>query len=118
MLRLLFDEDFSGVVVKILRQRVPAMDAHRVQELDLRGTLDDALLVWAAARERVLVSHDVSTMPAALYKRLDAGQAVPGLILVPQQVPPPRAAAELDELVQVLDASYFSDDPIIYVRAR
>ncbi len=42
---------------------------------------DPEILQWAAEHGRVVVSHDVNTMSAFAYERLEAGLPMSGLIL-------------------------------------
>lgn len=37
------------------------------------------MLAWAAAEDRVILTHDVSTMTAHAYERVVVGEAMPGL---------------------------------------
>ncbi len=45
------------------------------------GTPDLAVLAWAAAENRILVTNDRNTMVGFAYQRLAAGEQVPGLIV-------------------------------------
>lgn len=58
MLKLLFDENLHHDILRGLRRRLPKADLLTVQEAGLRGTSDRDLLVWAAAQQRILLSHD------------------------------------------------------------
>ena len=53
------------------------------------------ILAWAAQEGRILLTHDVRTMPSYAAERLRKGQAMPGLILVPQLLPIGRAINDL-----------------------
>ncbi len=46
----------------------------RVSDTDVFGAADPAVLAWAAAEERVLLTHDVATMTASAYERVRNGQ--------------------------------------------
>jgi hypothetical protein len=46
---------------------------------------DPTVLAWAAAEGRVLVTHDVNTIPCYAYERGSRGERMPGVILVPQR---------------------------------
>ena len=84
MLRYLADENLNRAIVIGLRQRSPDLDIVRVQDVGLRGASDSAVLEFAANEKRLVVTHDVSTMPAHVVQRLQAGETVPGLIEVRQ----------------------------------
>ena len=62
MLRLTADENFNNDIIRGLRRRNPTIDLVRVQDAGLSGAADAAVLEWAAAENRVLLTHDVSTM--------------------------------------------------------
>jgi len=82
MIRLLFDENFNGRIIRGLRRLSPELDAVRVQEAGLLRWEDPQLLEWAAEQGRVMVSHDVTTMSAFARDRTAAGFPMTGLILV------------------------------------
>jgi predicted nuclease of predicted toxin-antitoxin system len=72
MLRLLCDENFNGDIVRGLgaqRHSIPAItiDVVRVQEVGLSGAADSDILAWAAANDRIVVTHDRATMPDHAY---------------------------------------------------
>ena len=81
MIRFLADEDFNNHVVKGLRRRTPRTEIVRVQDVGLGGAKDWAVLAWAAANERMVVTHDISTMPDFADQRIEAGQHMPGVIV-------------------------------------
>lgn len=83
MIRLLFDENFNGRIIRGLRRISPALDAVRVQEAGLLRWEDPQLLEWSAEQGRVMVSHDVTTMSMFAWERIAAGLPMTGLILVP-----------------------------------
>ncbi len=70
MLRLAADEDFNGRIVRGLRRRDPKLDIRRVQDTDVFGASDEEVLEWAAAEDRVLLTHDVATMTASAHERV------------------------------------------------
>ncbi len=78
MLRLVSDENFNGDIVRGLFRRHAELDLVCVQDVGLRQTPDPDILEWAASQGRVLLSHDVSTVPPAAYQRVGDGKAMPG----------------------------------------
>jgi hypothetical protein len=62
-IRFQADEDFRMRIVRGLLRRQPLIDFQMVPAASLKGTSDPALLAFAAERGRVLVSHDLTTMP-------------------------------------------------------
>jgi len=80
MLRLASDADVHGEIIRGLRRRRPEIDLVRVQDALPEGAPDTAVLAWAAAEGRVLITNDRNTMVGFAYQRA-AGESVPGLIV-------------------------------------
>ena len=81
MLRLASDADVHGEIIRGLRRRLPEIDLIRVQDALPEGTLDPDVLAWAAAEQRILITNDRNTMVGFASERIQAKQAVPGLIV-------------------------------------
>jgi hypothetical protein len=60
---------------------------------------DETLLSWAAAENRVLITHDVRTIPGFLYERVLAGLFTPGVIEVAQGITRAQAIEELAVMI-------------------
>ncbi len=86
-LRFLADEDFDNDIVRGLLRRLPDLDIVRVQDVQLDRQQDAAILEWAAAEGRVVLTHDVSTMTAHAIRRIAARIRMPGLFAVSQAAP-------------------------------
>ena len=82
MLRLAADENLNNDIVRGLLRRIPDLDVVRVQNVGLSGADDAAVLEWAARENRVLLTHDVSTLAAIAYARARAGMPMPGVFEV------------------------------------
>ncbi len=80
MLRLASDADVHGDIVRGLRRRVPGIDLLRAQDALTERAPDPEVLAWAAAENRVLITNDRNTMVGFAYRRVAAGEPVPGLI--------------------------------------
>ena len=78
MLKLVSDENFDGDILRGLYRRRPDLDVVRVQDVGLRSTPDPDILKWAAAEDRILLTHDRDTVPNFAYCRVIAGAAMPG----------------------------------------
>jgi len=87
MLRLLADENFNGEIVRGLLLRQPELDLVRVQDVALAGSEDPEILEWAAANNRILLTHDRTTMTGYAYARLSARNPMPGLFVVNDRFP-------------------------------
>jgi hypothetical protein len=95
MLRLVSDENFNGDIVRGLVRRQPDLDVVRVQDVGLMETPDPAILEWAAGRGRILLSHDVSTVPPAASQRVAESKPMPGVFIVPDRMPIGQAIEEI-----------------------
>jgi Domain of unknown function (DUF5615) len=95
VLAFLADENFSGRVVRGLRRRRPDLDIVRVQDIGLSGADDPAVLEWAARFSRIVLTHDVTTMTAHAYARVNDGLPMPGVFEIKRTVPVGRAIEEI-----------------------
>lgn len=95
MLRLLTDENFNGDVLRGLLLRRPKLDLVRVQDVGLQGREDPDLLTWAAEDDRIVLTHDRSTMPDHAYGRVANGESMPGVFVVSDRRPVREAIEEL-----------------------
>lgn len=87
MLRLATDENFNNDIVRGVLRRNSKVDIVRVQDVGLSGADDPAVLEWAAQAERVLLTHDVTTMTRYAYERVRDGKLMPGVFEVSRSVP-------------------------------
>jgi len=100
MLRLLIDENFNQRILRGLRLRVPSLDYVVVQETVMQGLQDPPLLREAAILQRILVTHDLKTLPRHAYERVVAGEPMPGIIAVPDDLPIGQAIEQLHMVVE------------------
>ena len=82
MLRFIADENFNGAIVRGLLRRRPALDLVRIQDIDMSGVNDPDLLAWAAREQRVILTHDVTTLRQFAEDRIRAGLPMPGVFEV------------------------------------
>jgi len=101
MLRLAADEGFNNGIVRGLLLRRPDLDILRVQDAGLSGADDPTLLEWAANQERILLTHDASTMTRHAYDRVRAAKAMPGVFEVRQNIPIRQAIEEILVLAEL-----------------
>jgi hypothetical protein len=101
--RFLADADLniSGVL-----RREPSIDFLTAHAAALRKMKDPEVLALAAAHQRVLVSHDVGTMPAHFRAVRDAGMRSAGVFLVAQSL---NIGAAIEELLLIWLASEASE---------
>ncbi len=88
--RLLADADLNGAIVSGVVRRSAYLDFKRAAEVPLEGVPDQLVLAVAAEQRRVLVSHDVSSMPDH-FREYVRHRGSPGLILVPRELSIGRA---------------------------
>lgn len=99
-MRFLADENFNGSIVRGLMRRLPPLDIVTVQQVGLSAAEDPDMLEWAAQAGRLLLTHDVNTIPGFVLERLAANRYMPGVIEVPATLPIGRAIEELLLLAQ------------------
>jgi predicted nuclease of predicted toxin-antitoxin system len=92
--RLLADADLNLAIVTGLLRRSSAIDFQRAEEVPLEGLKDPLVLTMAATDHRVLVTHDVSTMPGHLREFVRA-RTSPGVIVIPQDLSVGKAIESL-----------------------
>lgn len=99
--RLLADADLKAAIGAGVVRRNSNIDFKRAEDVPLEGLEDPNVLAVAAQEGRVLVSHDVSTMPNHL-RAMVAKTNSPGVILIPQRLP---VAEAIDLLLLVCEAA-------------
>ena len=99
MIRFICDEDFNNRILRGLLLRQTELDIVRVQDTQLAGAKDPAILEWAAREHRVLLTHDVSTMTRHAQERIESGQSIAGVIEVPQSLSIGRAIEDILTIV-------------------
>ena len=84
-IRFQADADLRVPIITGLKRREPTIDFATANEAGLAGLDDRAVLEMAASQNRLLVSHDVSTMPEAFSRFIQAHKS-PGVILISQDL--------------------------------
>lgn len=74
----------------------------RVQDVGLRTVGDPEILQWAADQGRILISHDLKTIPGFAGERLTAGLPMPGVVLLRVTL---AIATAIDELAAIAGAT-------------
>ena len=93
MLRLVADENFDHDIIRGLRRRHSELDFVRIQDTEVAGASDPVILDWAAHEARVLVTHDIRTIPDYAIERVKSGLSMPGVFVVKKDLSV-RAAIE------------------------
>lgn len=89
------DEDLHGNIVAAVRRMEPGVDLLTVVEAGKSGAADVEILDFADVEQRLLVSHDVTTMKAAAERRIADGVGTTGLLLATQDKPTKDVADSL-----------------------
>jgi hypothetical protein len=114
MLFLVADENFNNAIVRGLIRVKPDLDIVRVQDVGLSATDDHEILEWAANEDRVLLTHDVTTITKYAYERVEAGKYMPGVIEVSRKVSLGTAIEEILYVAEVCDHGEL-DGQIVYL---
>ncbi len=80
--KFLADENFNNDLLIRLRSHVPGCDVVRAQDVGLLSTPDPDVLEWAAVHDRIVLTHDVSTMIRFAYDRVRLSKPMPGVIVI------------------------------------
>lgn len=103
--RFLADADLNMAIVSGVLRREPSVDFLTAKVAGLRGMHDIEVLALAAERQRVLISHDVGTMPAHFHAR-NAGMDSSGVFMIPQSL---DVGTAIDELLLIWITSEASE---------
>ncbi len=114
MLRLATDEHIDPALIRGLRARQSDLDIVRLQQVGLLGADDRDILAWAAGEGRILITHDRNTIPGFAYERVRAGNAMPGVFIVDDQLPLGKAIDELLILAVCSEEEEWRDQ-VVYV---
>ncbi|MGO8813483.1 MAG: DUF5615 family PIN-like protein [Terriglobia bacterium] len=85
-IKFLADENLRRAIVLGLRRREPSASFLQAFEARTAGRDDPTVLQIAAEQNRILVSHDVRTMPEHFRSFITRHES-PGVILIPQKLP-------------------------------
>lgn len=115
-LAFLLDENLRGDLWELIQVHNQSgglpIDAERVGDpADLPlGSKDPAILIWAEANGRIVLSRDFRTMPRHFNDHLAAGRHSPGVALV-------RRSATLHEIVSYLEVAAHAAEPYEFADA-
>jgi hypothetical protein len=114
VLRIVIDENLDQRILRGLRRRLPGLDYVVTQEEGMKGATDPVVLAWVAEHQRVLLTHDVNTIPTHAYERVGANLPMPGVVIVPEDL---GIGVAIEELAVVLECAGPSDvdNQVIYL---
>jgi predicted nuclease of predicted toxin-antitoxin system len=99
--KFLADENLRRAIVLGVRRREPGVSFIEAFEAGIVAKRDPAVLRIAADENRILVSHDVRTIPRHL-RHFVAQHDSPGVILIPQKL---ALNSAIEDLVTIYRAS-------------
>lgn len=100
-LKWLADECFDNDIVRGLYRRVIGIDLIRAQDIpEVSGRSDAVLIEWAAAQDRIILTHDISSMHAAIEARRSIGGRLPTVVFAPDRL----AVGDVIDDISLLDA--------------
>jgi len=100
-IRFQADADLNEVIIVGVQRREPEIDFRTANDVGLRGLTDFEVLEIAARDNRILVSQDFKTMPAAFARFLQEHSS-PGVFIVPQSM---EFLAAIESLLMIWAAS-------------
>lgn len=102
MIRFLADENFNGKTLRGVLRENPEADILRVQDTEVYQAPDPEVLQWAAQENRILLTHDIETMPGFANERVAAGLPMPGVFAIRDKLP---IGQVINDLLLILGAS-------------
>lgn len=118
MLRLASDADVHGDIIRGLRRRMPEIDLLRAQDNLPDGAPDSAVLAWAAADNRVLLTNDRNTMAGLAYQRVAGGEDVPGIIVTTNEQSIGRAIDDILLIAIYMPEEEIKDQVVVFLPFR
>jgi hypothetical protein len=70
------------------------------------------LLSAATEQDRIVITHDVRTIPRFAYERVSAGAPMSGVIVVPEAMPIGEAIEELIVVIECSDQSEYLNEVV------
>lgn len=116
-MKFLVDENFNLQIVRGVLLASPKLDIVTVFSVGLSGEDDPVILSWAAAKDRILLTHDGTTMTRHAYDRVESGARMPGVFEVSRKVP---VRSAIDDLLLIAECSRPGDweGQVLYLPLR
>ena len=105
------DADLHPEIVAGVVRREPAVDFQSAIDVIHQGMSDPDVLRLAAMQDRILVSHDVFTMPGHFRDFINDAGGSPGLLLISQSV---GIGGAIEELLLIWSSVLNSSPPRVY----
>ena len=101
-IRFQADGDLNEIILKSLRRLEPMIDFQTAHVANIRGLPDPEVLRYAAEQGRVLVSHDLRTMPRHFGEFIQSADSA-GVIIAIQEAP-------IQQIVESLLAIWLTEE--------
>jgi len=89
--------NFRNTIVRGILRRVASFDIVRTQDISqISGRDDVAVLEYATAEDRVVVTHDVSTMIPAMHEQIRLASRCAPIVFMPDSLP---IIAAVDDMI-------------------
>jgi Domain of unknown function (DUF5615) len=111
----LADENFDNDILRGIRRRVAAFVV-RVQDFaEISGSDDPAVLAWATTNDRVVLTHDLSTMIPAMREQVERFSSCSPIVFVRDSLP---VSLVIEEILLLDECSTEADWAVgvIYLR--
>lgn len=100
MAQFLADENLDRRILLGLLYQRPELNIIRAQDVNLRRTDDRIILEWAFQANRVLLTHDVSTITKFSKQRIASGLSTAGIIFIKEDAPLGRVIEDVLYLIE------------------
>ena len=116
-MKFIADEDFNNDILRGLYRIFPDLDVVRVQDVGLMEKHDREVLEWASTENRLLLTHDYSTMINFAYERVKKGGKLPGVVVLRQLLPIGEAIEGLAILIECSSENEW-ENQVVFIPLR
>lgn len=87
-MKWLADENFDNDILRGIQRRLTSFDVVRAQDVtEISGLDDSAVLAWATTNNRVVLTHDLSTMIGAMQEQVERVASCSPIVFVRDSLP-------------------------------
>lgn len=108
-MRFLADENFDGRILQAIIENIDGLDVIRAQDTEVYQLPDAQVLAWAAAQNRIVLTHDVNTLINDAYDRVRGNLPMPGVIVVRRLAPLGQLIHDLELMIGASHMGEFVD---------
>ncbi len=99
-MKFAIDENLDNRILRGLRRLHSNLDAVRIQDTEIYEADDLTVLEWCFTEQRILVSHDLRTIPKYAFERIRDGKTIAGIILVPTSLAIAKSIEDLHVFIE------------------